>query len=60
MFLFEKSSIGAYSNRLYDLGKGMVLFHAKAEFKQTAQEKILMSQMLIRKRAHQIVKYAYH
>ena len=38
----------------------MVLFHAKAELKQTAQAKILMSQILIRKKAHQIVEHAYH
>ena len=30
------------------------------EFKQSAQEKILMSQILIRKRAHQIVEHIYH
>ena len=31
-----------------------------AELKQTAQAKILMSPILIRKRAHQIVENAYH
>ena len=30
------------------------------ELKQTAPAKILMSQILIRKRAHQIVEHAYH
>ena len=30
------------------------------ELKQTAQAKILMSPILIRKRAHQIVEHAYH
>ena len=60
MFLFEKSLIGAYCNRLYDLKKGRAFFHAKAELKQTAQAKILMSQILIRKRGHQIVEHAYH
>ena len=59
MFLFEKSLIGAYCNRSYDLKKDSVLFHAKAELKQTAQAKILMSGILIRKRAHQIVEHAY-
>ena len=59
MFLFDKSLISAYCNRLYDLKKGMVL-HAMAELKQTVQAKILMSQILIRKRAHQIVERAYH
>ena len=34
----------------------MAPFYAMAELKQTAQAKILMSQMLIRKRAQQIVK----
>ena len=38
----------------------MAPFHAIAESKQTAKAKILMSQISIRKRAHQIVKYAYH
>ena len=38
----------------------MALFHAKAELKQTAQAKILKSPILIRKRAHQFVKHAYH
>ena len=38
----------------------MVPSHAMAEFKQTAQAKILMSQILIQKRAHQIVNKAYH
>ena len=56
MFLFEKSSTGAYWNRLYDLKKGRASFHAKAELKQTALAKILMSQILIQKRGHQIVK----
>ena len=60
MFLFEKSLIGAYSNRLYGLKKVSAPFHAKAELKQIAQAKILMSQILIRKRAHQIVEHAYH
>ena len=55
MFLFEKSVIDAYCNRLYDLGKGMVPFHALAKLKQAEQAKILMSQILIRKQAHQIV-----
>ena len=31
-----------------------------AKLKQIALEKILMSQMLIRKRAHQIVEHAYY
>ena len=60
MFLFEKSVIGAYCNRLYDLKKGMTPFHAEAELKQTGQAKIVMSPILIRKRAHQIVEHAYH
>ena len=60
MFLLEKSLIGAYCNKLYDLNKGSVPFHAKAELKQTALAKILMSPILIRNRAHQIVEHAYH
>ena len=42
MFLIEKSLIGADCNGLYNLAKGMALFHAMAEFKQTAQAKIIM------------------
>ena len=60
MFLFEKSLIGAYCNRLYDLKKASAPFHAKGELKQTALAKILMSPILLRKRAHQIVEHAYH
>ena len=56
MFLFEKNLPGAYWIRLYDLGKGMAPFHAMAELKQIAQPKISMSQILIRKRGHQIVQ----
>ena len=56
MFLFKKSVVGAYCNRLYDLKKGSAPFHANAELKT----KMLMSPILIQKRAHQIVKHAYH
>ena len=38
----------------------MTAFHAMADLKQTAQAKILMSPISIRKRAHQIVEHAYH
>ena len=38
------------------LGKGMSPFHAMAKLMQTALAKILMSQISIRKRAHQTVK----
>ena len=31
-----------------------------AEFNQTAQARILMSSILMQKRAHQIVEHAYH
>ena len=48
MFLFKKSLIGAYCNRLYDLEE-RALFHAMAELKQPTQAKILMSQILIQK-----------
>ena len=34
----------------------MAQFHAMIKLKKIAQEKILMSQILIQKRAHQIVK----
>ena len=34
----------------------MVPFHAMAELKETAQAKILMSQSLMQKRIHHIVK----
>ena len=40
--------------------KGRTPFYAKAELKQTALAKILMSPILMQKRAHQIVKHAYH
>ena len=62
MFLFEKSLIGAYWHKsyIYDLGERQRPFHATAELNQTALAKILMSPILIPKRAHQIVKYAYH
>ena len=39
MLLFEKSSIGAFWNRLYDFGKAMAVFQAMAELKQTALAK---------------------
>ena len=45
---------------LYDLKERQGSFDAKAELKQTAQAKILMSTVLIRKMAHQIVEHAYH
>ena len=38
----------------------MTPFHAKAELKQTAQAKILMSPILIRKWADQIIEHVYH
>ena len=60
MLLFEKSLIGAYCNRLYDLGKSRAPFHATAELKQTALVKILISSISTQKRAHQIVEHAYH
>ena len=60
MILFEKSSIGVYCNRLHNLKKGMTPFYAKAELKQMALVKILISPILIRKQANQIVKHAYH
>ena len=58
--MFEKRLIGAYCNRLYDLREKQAPFHAKAELKQAAQEKILMSPILIQQRAHHIGKHAYH
>ena len=58
--MFLKSIIGAYCNRLYDLKKGSAPFEAMAELKQAALAKILMSPILIRKRAHRIVKHVYH
>ena len=60
MFFFEKNLIDTYCNSLYELKTGMAPFHAMAKFRQTALVKILMSQILIRKRAHQIVEHAYH
>ena len=38
----------------------MAPFHDKAKLKQTKQAKILMSPILIRKRAHKIIEHAYH
>ena len=60
MLLLERSLISACCNRLNNFKKSKTPFHAKAELKQTAQAKILMSPILIRKRAHQIVEHAYH
>ena len=40
--------------------KGRAPFHVKVELKQIAHAKILMSSILIGKRAHQIVEHAYH
>ena len=57
MLLFQKSLIGAYCNRLFDLKKGMTPFYIKAELKQTALAKILMSLILIRKRDHQTAHF---
>ena len=51
MLLFEKSLIGAYYNRLYDLGERHGPFYPRAKLKQTGQAKILMSKILIRGRA---------
>ena len=47
MFLFEKSLTGASWNKLYDLRERHGPFYAMAELKQTAEVKILMSQILI-------------
>ena len=41
-------------------GKDRAPFHAMTELNQTALAKILMSPILIQKRAHQIVEHAYH
>ena len=38
------------------LGKGMAPFYAIYDLKQTVQAKIVMSQILIQKRGHQIVE----
>ena len=38
----------------------MAPFHAKAKLRQTAHANILLSAILIQKRAHQIVEHAYH
>ena len=43
-------------SRTYGLGESHAPFHAMAELKKTALEKILMSQILIRKRGYQIFK----
>ena len=55
-FRLENILIDGYCNRLYDIKKGSASFYAKAELKQKAQAKILISQILIRKRGHQVVK----
>ena len=47
MFLFEKSLIGVYCNRLYDLGERPATFHTVVELKQSAQAKVLMPPILI-------------
>ena len=38
----------------------MAPLNALAELKQTAQAKIIVSQILIQKRAHQIVEHVFH
>ena len=43
MFVFDKSLIGAYCNRLYDSEENIAFFYAIAKLKQTAQAKILVS-----------------
>ena len=47
MFSFDKRFIGVYCNRLRYMtyGKGVAPFNAMAELKQTAQAKMLMSQI---------------
>ena len=56
MFLFEKSLIGAYCNRLYDLGQryGPFLFHGR--IKANSAGKNLNVTNINTKAAHQIVK----
>ena len=39
MFLFEKSLLGSYWIRSYDLGERYSPFHTMAELKQTAANK---------------------
>ena len=58
MFLFEKSLQAPVAIVYITYGKGMVPIHAMAKARQTALTKILMLKILliIRKRAHQIVK----
>ena len=50
MLLFEKSLVGTYCNRLYNLKESHSPFSCFGQIKQIAQAKILMSQILIRKR----------
>ena len=50
--MFKKSLMGPYCNKLQDLGERHDPFFM---LWQRAQEKILMSQILMQKRAHQIV-----
>ena len=58
--MFEKSLIGAYGNRLYDSKEKQDPFSCYCRIKANSGGKILMSQILMRKRAHQTVEHAYH
>ena len=60
MFLFEKSLIGAYCNRLYDSKKKQDPFSCYGQIKANSASKNLNVTNEIRKRAHQIIEHTYH
>ena len=60
MFLLEKSLIGAYCNRLYDLKEKQDPFSCSGRIKANRAGKNLNVTNINTKRAHQIVNHAYH
>ena len=60
MFLFEKSLMGAYCNRLYDSKKRQNPFSCYGRIKVNSAGKNLNVTNIDTKVAHQIVEHAYH
>ena len=58
--MFEKSLIGAYCNRLYDLKERRGPFSCYGRIKAISAGKNLNVTNINTKRAHQIVEHAYH
>ena len=58
--MFEKSLIGAYCNRLYDLKERQGPFLCYGRIKANSTVKNLNVTNINTKRAHQIIEHAYH